>query len=194
MCVFATYRSIYINIYVVKNFYFYPTTQRTWPSNMARILSILSSLALLILTSAAQDTSALTITYTKLTMNKCRSSINLPTFQKWSFFQSSFTTTTSGIGNMDSQAMFQARLKGGPPYNMLIGSGARGGNTNRPSSSVTSFVFNGACLQNDNTYCECSAQVPLRSPYKEGNMTLFCNVGTGRFCSADYSWSCPDCV
>ena len=155
---------------------------------MARILSILSSLALLILTSAAQDTSALTITYTRLTMNKCQVNSNVVSKV---FLTSGFTTTTSGIGNMDSQAMFQARLSGST---MLIGSGARGGNTNRPSSSVTSFVFNGACLQNDNIYCECSAQVPLRSPYKEGNMTLFCKVGAGRFCSADYSWSCPDCV
>ena len=158
---------------------------------MARILSILSSLSLLILKSAAQDTSALTITYTRLTMNKCQVNSNVVSKV---FLTSGFTTTTSGIGNMDSQAMFQARINVGSPYNMLIGSGARGGNTNRPSSSVTSFVFNGACLQNDNIYCECSAQVPLRSPYKEGNMTLFCKVDAGRFCSADYSWSCPDCV
>ena len=148
---------------------------------MARILSILSSLALLILTSAAQDTSALTITYTKHTSYKCQLNSNGGSKVD---LTSGFTTTTSGIGNMDSQTQFSSP----------IGSGARGGNANRPSSSVTSFVFNGACLQNDNIYCECSAQVPLRSPYKEGNMTLFCNVGTGRFCSADYSWSCPDCV
>ena len=176
---FLLHIDLYINIYVVKNFY--PTTQRTWPSNMARILSILSSLALLILTSAAQDTSALTITYTRLTMNKCQVNSNVVSKV---FLTSGFTTTTSGIGNMDSQTQFSSP----------IGSGARGGNANRPSSSVASFVFNGACLQNDNIYCECSAQVPLRSPYKEGNMTLFCNVGTGRFCAAGYSWSCPDCV
>ena len=116
MCVFATYRSIYKHLYVVKNFY--PTTQRTWPSNMARILSILSSLALLILTSAAQDTSALTITYTKHPSYKCQLNSNGGSKV---FLTSGFTTTTSGIGNMDSQTQFSSP----------IGSGARGGNANR---------------------------------------------------------------